>query len=50
MRKVLIRFMMNFVKYDEIIMTKELRDAVKFLNETNIALCEDHEEIGRAHV
>ena len=36
--------MMNFVKYDEIIMTKELRDAVKFLNETNIALCEDHED------
>ena len=25
-------------------MTKELRDAVKFLNETNIALCEDHED------
>ena len=25
-------------------MTKELRDVVKFLNETNIALCEDHED------
>ena len=25
-------------------MSKELRDAVKFLNETNIALCEDHED------
>ena len=25
-------------------MTKKLRDAVKFLNETNIALCEDHED------